>query len=222
MSKPRLLDLFCGAGGAAKGYQRAGFYVVGIDIKPMPRYCGDEFHQGDALEYLAEHGREFDMIHASPPCQKFTTLQNVNRALGRVNKHHDLIAPVRKLLYGIGRPFIVENVQGSPLYTTIILYGASLGLPLLARHRHFEMSHFIFAPKCSHRESPRIIGVYGDRPDGRPIMGRREYRVTYAAKSLEEGREAMGIDWMEWSELTQAIPPAYTEFIGRRLLESLP
>ena len=97
MSKPRLLDIFCGAGGATCGYQRAGFHVTGVDNRPMPRYCGDEFHQADALQFLAEHGREFDVIHASPPCQAYSAANNIH---GRTD-HPDLVGATRDALRGI-------------------------------------------------------------------------------------------------------------------------
>lgn len=165
--------------------------------------------------------KDFDAIHASPPCQKFMTLQNVNRALGYRVEHPDLIEDTRRLLMQTSKPFVIENVPGSPLNTVVILCGASLGLKELARHRLFESSVMMFGTKCTHRLSERILGVYGDKPDGRPVMKRKEYRITYAPKGLEEGAHAMGIDWMEWDELRLAIPPAYTEFIGKQLMQYL-
>lgn len=137
-TKPRLLDLFCGAGGCAKGYQRAGFHVTGVDIKPQPRYCGDEFHQADALEYLAAHGREFDAIHASPPCQRYTMAQN---AAKNADAHPDLVDPVRDLLLSTRKPWIIENVVGAPLKNPAVLCGLSFGLKV-RRHRLFETSFF--------------------------------------------------------------------------------
>src|SRR5512139_2836909 len=115
---PRLLDLFCGAGGAAMGYYRAGFDVVGVDIKPMPRYPF-EFHQADALEYGAAHGAEFDAIHASPPCQKYSMITIVH-GLSVVDSHPDLIDATRKLLMQIGRPFVIENVINAPLFASLL------------------------------------------------------------------------------------------------------
>ena len=220
MKRPRLLDTFCGGGGAGTGYHRAGFEVVGVDIEPQKRYPF-EFIRADALKFITEHGREFDVIHASPPCQKFTTLQNINRAQGRHNDHIDLISASRSLLMETGKPYVIENVQGAPLKTQIILCGHSLGLTRLARHRHFESNYLLFAPPCSHRRSMLpIIGVYGNRPDGHRVS-ERQYRLTRTARSLEEGSEIMGIDWMNWDELKEAIPPAYTEWIGRQLMEAL-
>lgn len=108
---PRLLDAFCGAGGCTKGYQRAGFHVVGVDVRPQARYCGDGFIQGDALEFIASHGHEFDAIHASPPCQAHSALRNMWNA----QKHPDLIPQTRTLLQTVGLPFVIENVPGAPL-----------------------------------------------------------------------------------------------------------
>jgi DNA (cytosine-5)-methyltransferase 1 len=217
----RLLDLFSGAGGAAAGYYRAGFTeIVGVDNRPMPRY---PFHfiQADALEYLAEHGREFDVIHASPPCQKYTTLQNVNSARGIENRHTDLIALTHRALQETGQPYVIENVQGAPLETQIILCGHALGLPQLARHRHFESSALLFAPPCTHRGADNnMIGIYGERPDGHRVSELR-YKLTRTASSIDEARRVMGIDWMDWDELKEAVPPAYTEFIGLQLLRAL-
>jgi DNA (cytosine-5)-methyltransferase 1 len=218
--RPRLLDLFCGAGGAAMGYFRAGFDVVGVDNRPMKRYPF-EFHQADALEYCAEHWREFDFIHASPPCQAYTGMRNITIArFGSAPVHPDLIAVTRNALIQSGKIYVVENVQNSPLHTQVILCGASLGLPHLARHRHFESNVMLFgAPKCSHRQSDYTIGVYGERPDGRRVS-HPQWRLARVANSLEEARALMQIDWMTWDEIRQAIPPAYTEWIGRRLLEA--
>lgn len=137
--KPRLLDLFCGAGGAAMGYHRAGFEVVGVDLKPQKHYPF-EFHQADALEFLAEHGREFDVIHASPPCQAHTSLKNLHD-----KDYPELIEPTRRLLEKTGLPYIIENVVGAPLRNPILLCGSSFGLRV-RRHRLFESNWFLIAP----------------------------------------------------------------------------
>lgn len=213
----RLLDLFCGAGGAAVGYNRAGFEVVGIDHEPQPRYPF-EFQQADALEFVRAEGSQFDVIHASPPCQAFTGMRRITLArFGRAPEHPDLIAATRDALQKTGRVYIIENVQGSPLFTQIILCGASLGLPHIARHRHFESNVLLFAPKCAHRSNEYTIGVYGSRPDGRRVSYRR-HRLCRVANSLMEAQIEMGIDWMVWDEITQAVPPVYTEYLGRQLL----
>jgi SAM-dependent methyltransferase len=147
LAKPRLLDLFCGAGGAAKGYQRAGFYVVGVDIKPQPHYCGDEFHQGDALTYPLEG---FDAYHASPPCQGYSIMLNLPWL--RDKKYPMLIQPVRELLLAVGKPYIIENVGGARYRTSrqdglkaAFLCGQMFGLPIF-RHRYFETNWFWMQP----------------------------------------------------------------------------
>jgi DNA (cytosine-5)-methyltransferase 1 len=214
-SAPKMLDLFCGAGGASMGYHRAGFDVCGVDIDPQPHYPF-KFVQADALSYLAEHWREYDAFHASPPCQKFTTLQNVNRARGLDNDHPDFIEATRRVLIATGKPYVIENVQGAPLLMQIIICGHSVGLPRLARHRHFESNILLFSTPCTHRGKDSV-GVYGLRPDGHRVSPRGQ-KLTRVASSITEARDAMGIDWMDWHELKEAIPPAYTEFIGRQIL----
>ena len=215
----RLLDLFCGAGGAAVGYHQAGFDVVGVDIDPQPRYPF-EFHQGDALEFCAAHGTAFDVIHASPPCQRYTGLRRITESrFGTCRTEHpDLISSTRDALQSTDRIYIIENVQGAPLQTQFILCGAAFGLKHLARHRHFESNVLILgAPKCAHFKNEYTIGVYGSRPDGHRISY-PHYKLTRIANSLKEAREVMGIDWMTWDEIREAIPPVYTEWIGRQLI----
>lgn len=217
----RLLDLFCGAGGAAMGYSRAGFTeIVGVDIRPMPRYPFT-FVQGDALDHLREHGHEFDAIHASPPCQAHTTMSNRHRGMGgKADSHTDYIGRTRERLFAIGAPFVIENVPGSKgaLMTSLILTGGMFGLGV-ERPRMFECS--VFIPQPVTQKASASIGVYGTRPDGRRLWTRADGSTQRAAASLEEGSEAMGINWMEWRELAEAIPPAYTEYIGRHLLEAV-
>jgi DNA (cytosine-5)-methyltransferase 1 len=218
--KKLLLDLFCGAGGAAMGYHRAGFEVVGVDHIPQPNFPFG-FIRADALEYVAEHGHEYDVIHASPPCQAYTGMRNISIArFGRAPRHPDLIATTRKALGATGKIYIIENVRCSPIETTIILCGASLGLRHVARHRHFESSVLLFAPPCSHNNEEYTIGVYGQRPDGRRVSNRR-HRLCRIARSLVEAQSLLGIDWMTWDEIREAIPPAYTEYIGRQLMSAL-
>jgi hypothetical protein len=211
----KLLDLFCKAGGATKGYQRAGFYVVGVDIEPQPNYCGDEFHQADALTFDLTG---FDVVHASPPCQRWTGLA----IMANVGEHPDLITPTRERLRATGVPYVIENVVGAPLINPVTLCGASFALGtdthILARHRRFECSFPVMAPPCAHRGLP-VIGLYGDH--ARFARRHGPGSQANAADSLRLGRQAMGIDWMSWPELTQAIPPAYTEHIGGYLMAEL-
>jgi DNA (cytosine-5)-methyltransferase 1 len=207
----RLLDLFCGAGGAAMGYSRAGFdEIVGVDIKPMPRYPF-EFVQGDALEYLAEHGHEFDAIHASPPCQLFSIA-----TLGHTKEpYQDLLTPTRTLLCTGATPWIIENTPGAPMEAHIRLCGCMVGLPSIRRVRWFETSWCAFnlMPTCYH--PCEVITVVGH---GTPSW---VFKKLGRNPPIEEKREAMGIDWMNRDELSQAIPPAYTEYIGRELLRQI-
>lgn len=279
----RLLDLFCGAGGCSVGYHRAGFTeIVGVDIKPMPRYPF-EFVQGDALEYLAERGGEFDAIHASPPCQAFSTL----RFMPNAKEHPDLVEPARKLLIASGKPYVIENVMGAPLINPLMLCGTMFGLGTgdaeLRRHRIFETNwnlRILFGMFCKHGKRQTVIGVHdssgrghdeaeehrrrrvitvigesgiaescGDRKaaakrktitvtgthgDAGVSIRRRPKSVGVWGNaggeskrdgllyfSTAERNEAMGIDWMKGGEISQAIPPAYTEFIGRQLIKEI-
>ena len=208
--RPRLLDLFCGAGGTAMGYYRAGFEVVGVDIKLQPRFPF-EFQHGDAMEYPLGG---FDVIHASPPCQRFTALKDMHNAL----PHDDLLTPTRALLKKSGLPYVIENVVGAPMQNYITLCGTMFGLGTdtaeLWRHRRFEVEPLVLiAPPCAHRQKQQVIGVYGGHGrDGRRKVNTQNFTVA-------QRREAMGIGWMAGNELSQAIPPAYTEWIGRRILD---
>ena len=217
MTRPRLLDLFCGAGGAAMGYYRAGFDVVGIDHIAQKHYPF-EFIQADALEYCAVHGEEFDVIHASPPCQAYS---NITRGLHADKHYPDLIEPTRNALLKTGKKYVIENVPGAPLINPILLCGSMFGLGLpdghwLRRHRYFEVNFFVgLTPACQHNKSRQAIGVYG------ASGGYCKQRNTYRGFNVLERSAAMGIDWMTNPELTQAIPPAYTEFIGRQIIAIL-
>lgn len=208
--RPRLLDLFCGAGGAAMGYYRAGFDVVGVDVVYQPRYPF-EFHQADAMTFPLQG---FDAIHASPPCQAYS---KICKGMGIAKRFPDLVGNVRELLQDSGLPYVIENVEGSPLHWPITLCGTMFGLRTngglwLRRHRLFETNHGMLSPPCNHPASPSI-GVYGNGTNSwhRLRLGRN---IT-----VDEQREAMGIGWMTRRELSQSVPPAYTKWIGQRLLE---
>ena len=226
--KPRALDLFCGAGGATKGLQRAGFYVVGVDNRPQPRYCGDEFHQADALTFPLEG---LDFVWASPPCQAHTAMKTMPDA----RPHPDLIPKTRERLRSQLAPYVIENVVGAPLRNPIKLCGSMFNLGWedaeLRRHRLFECSFSIVAPKCQHGQRD-VIGVYGGHHRNRRrrtigVYGEgcrdsvRKVDRGVADFGVEAGRVAMGIDWMTVAELCEAIPPAYSEYIGRQVLEHL-
>lgn len=204
MNKPRLLDLFCGAGGAARGYQQAGFHVTGVDVKTQPRYAGDVFIEADAMTYPLDG---FDAIHASPPCQAHSTLN----ALWK-RDHPDLVAETRARLQAAGVPWVIENVPGAPLINPIVLCGSHFGNGAggrqLRRHRLFESNVAMLAPACRHAGQP--VGVYGTGGGGQMTRG---YKGT-----TEEYREAMGMPWATKAEIAQAIPPAYTEYVGGFLM----
>jgi DNA (cytosine-5)-methyltransferase 1 len=302
VSKPRALDLFCCAGGATKGLQEAGFHVTGVDIKPQPRYCGDEFHQADAIEFPVDG---YDFIWASPPCQAFTSL----RFMPTAKEHPNLIPQTREKLVRAQVPYCIENVEGAPLGASgylILLCGTMFGLQTkdgraeLRRHRLFETSFSIaLRPACQHgrgsvgslsiagdyaevnanrkacltvcghtpvdnrrgtisvigNSAPqmhdsarRVITVCGENPNGvdrprhaisvtgngmgdRVSPARRAISVTGNTAqtntdrnrtretfTVQQAREAMGIDWMPMSKLSQAIPPAYSRFIGEQVI----
>lgn len=193
---PRLLDLFSGAGGAAYGYMLAGFHVTGIDHTVQPRYRGDVFVQADALEYLAAHGHEYDVIHASPPCQHYA---NVTRWRGTPTDHPDLLPATLETLQRFDLPWVVENVPAAPLRCDLQLCGSMFGLKI-QRHRWFMLSCEVFTllPSCHHR------GLF-------PFCHKAERRYA----------DAMGCTWMTKLEAREAIPPAYTQYIGTHLLRRL-
>lgn len=206
----RLLDLFSGAGGASAGYAAAGFTVTGVDLAPMPRYP-HTFHQADALDYLAAHGAEFDAIHASPPCQAYSTLRH--RTGG---EYVDLVDATRAALQATGKPYVIENVVGAPLINPVMLCGSMFGLRaagrVLRRHRLFEATFPVTTPPDGCTGRP-VGGVYGTGGAGQMTRG---YKFQ-----PDEAKTAMGIDWMSRAELSQAIPPAYTEHIGAYLLAAV-
>lgn len=185
------------------GYALAGFEVVGVDIDPQPRYPF-EFHQADAMDFVASHGHEFDAIHASPPCQAYSETLRI-----RGNDHPGLIPPTRRALKAAGAPWVIENVPGSPLIDPIELCGAMFGLKTY-RHRLFETSfHASAPPHPGHKVKQAKMG--------RPPQDGEFIHVVGNFSGVDYAREAMDIDWMKRDEIAQAIPPAYTEYIGRQL-----
>lgn len=218
MSRPRLLDLFCCQGGASRGYVDAGFDVVGVDIDPQPRYPF-EFVQADALEYLAEHGHEFDAIHASPPCQAHTNAQKI---MGR--DHEDFIARTRLMLYGLNWhrtinldlppiPWVIENVPGSPLLRPVELCGAMFGLSTY-RHRLFESNRTITVP-------PHPVHEARTTKMGRAPIDGEFMHIVGNFSGVDQARRIMGMPWANRDGLREAIPPSYTEHIGRQLIEAI-
>jgi DNA (cytosine-5)-methyltransferase 1 len=207
----RLLDLCCCEGGAWAGYTAAGFDVVGVDRVAQPRYPG-VMHVADAREYLREHGREFDAIHASTPCQPHMTGGQARRG---GEDREDILAEVRGMLDALGKPYIMENVEGAPLRRDVVLCGSMFGRPL-RRHRVFELGGWQFSkllPQCDH--SKPVVGVYG-HPHGKAGAW-----PTMLPSTLESWREAIGAPWMSAHGLAESIPPDYTELLGRNLLEQM-
>jgi DNA (cytosine-5)-methyltransferase 1 len=207
----RILDLFCGAGGAAMGLHQAGFEVVGVDIKAQPHYPF-EFHLADALTYPLEG---FDAYWASPPCQAFCKYRNVHKDLNE--RYPDVIAPVRECLIAARKPYVIENVPRAPLGGNVSqLCGSSFGLPI-RRHRLFETSWALFGVPCNHGwQKPQ----YPSSSDRVP-MSRCTIEVGSWDIPLKTQREGMGIQWMTVEELSEAIPPAYSRFIGEQLMKAL-
>jgi DNA (cytosine-5)-methyltransferase 1 len=214
MREQRLLDLFCCAGGAGNGYYRAGFEVVGVDINPQPNYPYT-FIQGDALDYVREHFREFDVIHASPPCQAYSPL-NALPSTKDASEHPDLVAATRAVLNSTGRPWVIENVMSAPLLGGIRLCGGMFGLRTY-RHRRFETTCGLTLTEPQHPK--HVIRTATKR---RRELWNQGWHVSITGDvGTYLGPEAMGIDWMTGQELCEAIPPPYTEFIGVQLLQYL-
>lgn len=227
MSKLRLLDLFSCAGGAAMGYHRAGFEVVGVDINPQPRYPF-EHHVADALEFLAEHGHEFDAVHASPPCQAYTVAGHLPT---NAVEHPDLLAPTRDALDALGKPYIIENVPGAPMRDFVTLCGSEFNLLApdidgefvqLRRHRQFESNVWLMgAGGCQHRTGMVTASVFGH---GGGMHWQRRNDPTRSKGYIPHNKVAaalLGVDWMNKREMSECIPPAYTEYLGRQLLKQL-
>ena len=207
---PRLLDLFSGAGGAAMGYHRAGFEVVGVDIKPQPHYPF-EFIQADAMTFPLEG---YDVIHASPPCQEYTDLRY------RTGKRYpDLVALVRARLER--HHHIIENVEGAPLLSAVRICGTSIRGLRVIRHRLFESSLPLLGLPC--QRHPLVYTMDKRKPHYGRLNEMTAYvQVTGGGNcSKAAAADAMGIDWMTKAELNEAVPPAYTEYIGRQLIAYL-
>lgn len=208
MGKPKLLDLFCGAGGASRGYQMAGFHVTGIDNRPQPRYVGDLFIQADALNPPVRL-EDFDVVHASPPCQAFTKARRLQG-----NTHPDLIAGTRGLLAN-RLPYVIENVPGAPLVNPVVLEGQMFDSLQTQRARWFETNWPLAVPFL---RSPRPAP---NAKMGRPPKPYEWMHVVGHVSDVPRARRAMGIDWMTQGELAEAIPPAYTQFVGEQLIRVL-
>ena len=198
------------------GYHRAGFEVIGVDNKPQPHYPF-EFHQADALDFPLDG---FDAYHASPPCQHASKLGKMNRILRPGKYHHpDLIEQTRRLLRATGKPYIIENVEGAMLESPVLLCGSWFGLDL-RRHRLFESNVTLFSTPCCHQwQKPSFRSLDHNRKGLAKVIGVHGHLNFPGEMGLRT--QAMGIDWMSAKELSQAIPPAYTEYIGLHLMRHL-
>jgi DNA (cytosine-5)-methyltransferase 1 len=220
VTRPVLLDLFSGAGGSAMGYWRAGFEVVGVDIRPMPRYPFWAIH-GDALEFAREFGHEFAAVHASPPCQGHS----------RTNTLHpyrtpELVGPTREVLVSLGLPYVIENVKGAPVgpdwswpertWLTELCGCMFPGQLRTYRPRLFETNFWGPELEMPHQPHTARNARLGDKPAPGEFM-----HVVGSPSGAKESREAMGIDWMQRRELCEAIPPPYTEHVGASLLRAV-
>lgn len=203
----KLLDLFCGVGGASVGYAMAGFEVHGVDLKHGKRYPYT-YTRADVLDVLrdTEFINQFDVIHASPPCQTHSITKHLRNAQGKSTSKVDLIPQTRAALIESGKPYIIENVMGSPLIDPVMLCGSAFNLKV-RRHRIFESNIKLIGSKCDHKLQGRPIGIYGSLRDEIPGGGK-------TATSIEEAREAMEMPWAIWTELVEAIPPAFTKYLG--------
>ena len=193
------------------GYAKAGYEVVGMDIKHGKRYPF-EYIRRDVMTLRPEDLEGFDLIHASPPCQTYSVTKHLRVAQGKSTSKQDLLAQVRSLLVVTEIPYVIENVKGAPLIDPVQLCGSAFGLKV-RRHRLFESSMKLRGTDCHHKEQGKPVGIYGSMRDEIPGGG-------HTAKTMDQAHEAMGIDWMIWGELVEAIPPAYTHYIGQQILST--
>ena len=221
----KLLDLFCCAGGAGRGYHDAGFEVTGVDIKDQPRYPY-EFIQGDALDYARNHGHEYDAIHASPPCQAYSATKSFHE-----NQHPDLVAETREVLNGIGKPWVMENVVGAPLEDPMKLDGRHFGITApdvdgvmlkLVRPRLFESNFELRAPDSWYPNSDlHTASVYGAGGGWTPRRRDDPERRGGYIPHTDVVKRLLGIDWMTKHELSQSVPPVFAQWVGEQLAQEV-
>lgn len=217
--RPRLVDAFCGVGGLTKGFQDAGFWVIGVDKEPQPDYCGDDFVQMDAIKFLKKFRRRFDVAHASPPCQDFSLLTLGNRAKGLFDNHVNLIPATRKALLATGKLWSMENVMGAPMRQDLLLCGLMFNLPLF-RHRKFELHGFsVNQPEHPSHEGHRVRGYrHGVLVDG-DIFG--VYGAGGSKGQLRDWQRAQNIDWTKSTHsLAEACPPNFSQLIGEAMMKA--
>lgn len=217
--KPRLLDLFCGAGGCSVGYARAGFEVIGVDIEPHKDYPY-ELIVGDAMQVAADvaYLNTFDVVHGSPPCPRYSASRH---ATGRGDDHPDFVPPFRALMNAWGGTWVMENVEGAPMPAAVTICGWAMGLKHIRRHRLFESNLLLMSPGCAcpHGDTVSVFGHSGEdrRNSTRALYGSMRKHVPIA-----EVRELMGVPWMTQREdISDSIPPAYTEYVGAQLIDQL-
>lgn len=203
----KLLDLYCGSGGASTGYAQAGFKVTGVDISNHKDYPFT-FIKANVLSLDKSFLDQFDVIHASPPCQSFSSLRKLAIAQGHDSKKPNLIPQTRDMIKH--KPYVIENVPGSPLNNPVQLCGSAFDLKV-RRHRLFESNMLLQGTNCYHKAQGKVIGVWGHRNDQIPGGGK-------SASTIEEARMAMGLNYMNWANIIEAIPPAYTEYLGRQII----
>jgi len=215
--KPRILDLYAGAGGAARGYQLAGFVVTGVDINPQPRYAGDHFIQGDAIEHLKAHGHEYDAVHASPPCQADCTL---TAGTNQGRRYPNLTADTRNALIANGRPYVIENPPGrTVIRRDLVLCGEMFGLDVI-RHRVFELGGWAMLQPAHVKHRGRVAGWRHGRYYDGPYVA--VYGDGGGKGSVADWQRALGIGWTDDKrELAEAIPPVYTHHLGVQLMAAL-
>jgi DNA (cytosine-5)-methyltransferase 1 len=217
----KLLDLFCGVGGASVGYAQAGFEVHGVDLKHGKRYPFI-YLKADVLDILKDNAflNQFDVIHASPPCQTHSITKHLRNAQGGSTSKLDLIPETRAALIASGKPYVIENVVGSPLINPIQLCGSSFDLKV-RRHRLFESNMDLKGSICNHKNQGKPIGVYGSMGDQPQGLNKANGKYVYGgqvARTIQEAQNAMGMNWGIWSEIKEAIPPAFTKYLGHQLL----
>lgn len=228
--RPTLLDLFCGGFGAGEGYRRAGFDVTGVDfVTRQDHPDGVTFLRADVRDVLTDTAflRSFDLVAASPPCKVHTRLGHLVAAQGKQPIHGDLVDVTRQALIAAGVPYIMENVEGAPLRPDVMLCGSMFGLHVydstgvrrwLKRHRLFELGGWgnmgVGLQLEDAHPRGRPLGVYGSLGDEVPEGGQ-------TCESLDQARTLMGAPWMSWAAITQAIPPAYTEYLGQHALAEI-
>lgn len=218
MARPLLLDAFCCEGGAGVGYARAGFDVVGVDLKPRPNYPFPII-EADAVDFIRTNGREFEAIHTSPPCQFYSVITNHATR----DRHPDLIPATRDALRAVDRPYVIENVTGArkALIDPVRLCGSAFDLKV-QRHRYFETNFDATGVTCAHAAQGQVVGVYGYRERVGPYRRPDGTNRGRKAKSEEEASAALGgVPWMTWHGMTQCIPPAYAEHIGQQLMKAV-